>query len=430
MKRLALITFVFFVSLFSSCEKTNIDNDFQTRINSSYTRVSYNDALHYVQKHTDTRTKSDAEAFHIEPVVDKSLDTLLYIVNYENGWKILSTDKRVPAEVAYGDTGTIDLNTENPAFLSWLSGAAKDMKVIRATSDEGLSFSNDDIRFNISRWGGINPRSIDPDMPLDEIEVIDTLDYTEPVTVVPHMVQANWDQDYPYNQFCPVKTGGGNYDVGCAGVAAGSLLHHLYRTNLSPTLFSGIPMDSIAVVYSDENSDSLEVTARYLKAVNDQLDMHYLSSGSFAFPSDVKDFFDNNDYPCTYGNFDAEIVKNSLQYNHCPVIILAFDNLWDILEIPTVWTGHYFLIDGYQTRRHVIVEHHYTQGIGANPVPSHEWDVYLYIGNPYFAFVKMNWGWSSQWTSGTNDGWYALTSSWVTNVSTFDNGRHMFYGFN
>ena len=84
--------------------------------------------------------------------------------------------------------------------------------------------------------------------------------------------------------------------------------------------------------------------------------------------------------------------------------------------------------DWYQTRRDVILEHNYIMGFD-NLTPYEEWLRYLYIGPPYFAYMKMNWGWASQWTSGTNDCWFAPTSSWLTTNGEYAYGRHMYYGF-
>ena len=114
--------------------------------------------------------------------------------------------------------------------------------------------------------------------------------------------------------------------------------------------------------------------------------------------------------------------------NQHPVMILAFDNILDIIDLPALSSGHYFIIDGFQTRREVMMIHSYNVGTHS-PVPPEDWYNYYY-GAPYFAFMKMNWGWASQWTSGTNDGWFAPTSSWLTTHGEYDYGRHMYYNFN
>lgn len=45
-------------------------------------------------------TKGDLNRITVEPVIDSEEDTLMYLVNYDNGWKVLSSDKRTPAVIA------------------------------------------------------------------------------------------------------------------------------------------------------------------------------------------------------------------------------------------------------------------------------------------------------------------------------------------
>ena len=64
-----------------------------------------------------------------------------------------------------------------------------------------------------------------------------------------------------------------------------------------------------------------------------------------------------------------------------PVLMLAFDDIFDIIDLPALSSGHYFIIDGYQTRRDVILEHNYIMGFD-NLTPYEEWLRYLYIAPP------------------------------------------------
>ncbi len=45
--------------------------------------------------------------------------------------------------------------------------------------------------------------------------------------------------------------------------------------------------------------------------------------------------------------------------------------------------------------------------------------------------IKINWGWSTQWTGNKNDDWYTLTGDWsVEDGNTYSyNNRKMVYGF-
>ena len=99
-------------------------------------------------------------------------------------------------------------------------------------------------------------------------------------------------------------------------------------------------MDSLGVNYSSVSTDSVKVTARYLKSINDSMNMVYLPSGSFAFPSDVIDFFNEAGYSCSYSGFDPSIIRSSLLNNNI-VMVIAFDNILDIIDLPSLSSCHY-----------------------------------------------------------------------------------------
>ena len=109
-------------------------------------------------------------------------------------------------------------------------------------------------------------------------------------------------------------------------------------------------------------------------------------------------------------NAPRSVVPFYAEYNDLmnTVMLGCSDSLGDVTVTLESTAG-----DWYQTRRDVILEHNYIMGFD-NLTPYEEWLRYLYIGPPYFAYMKMNWGWASQWTSGTNDCWFAPTSSWLT----------------
>ena len=403
------------------------------------TRVSIKDVRSYIENRQTLKTKG-REALSIIPIVDKMQDTLLYVVNYTDGWDIFSSDRRTPAEIASSSSGTIRLDDCNYAFLSWLNSTAIDIKRVKESNDEELNFSEAEIRAHKSVWEKHSrDRIIDPDLPLTPGDIFgpghwvldDTLYYYDTYDLKPHdMVPEHWSQGAPYNSYCPQDNNGNHYSVGCAGVAAGALLHYFYRKNNYPSVFNGIPMDSVAVNYfNSQNIDSTDVTARYLRAINDDMGLtvaiNYWQGGTFALPCQVSSFFANHGYSCSYSSFDAAIVKSNLQ-SHKPVLVVAFDE-W-ILNLPDITEGHYFIIDGYELKRPVTAYHYVYEQNGV-PYPQYGEYVEYEYGTPFVAHVTMNWGWASQWTNNPNNGWYSLTDSWTTNNGTFDISRHIFYDF-
>lgn len=443
MKKLLFFCLITLLFVLTGCYKENsfitqdaLSHERNQREKSSY--VSINDAWRYIENNHPAETKG-GEVVSILPIIDKVQDTLLYIVNYTDGWSILSSDRRVPAVVASSPTGKLSLDNDNRAFLSWLNSTAIDIKRIRESEDSELRFSKEQIDAHRSIWDQSSVNRVIPNEPItpgDSIKINgswvleETHSYYETLEDKSHsMVQEHWSQGYPYNVYCPQDSNGNNYEVGCAGVAAGALLHYLYRKYGFPTSFSGIPMDSVAVNYSSVLTDSTNVTARYLRAVNDDMGLNvyinYWQGGTFALPNQVSSMFSNHGYSCSYDSFDSDIVKTILM-SQKPVLVVAFDE-W-ILNLADVTEGHYFILDGYELKRPVTA-YHYVYVENGVVRPQYGERVEYTYGSPFIVNVTMNWGWSTQWTSNIDNGWYSLTGSWTTNYGTYDIFRHMFYNF-
>lgn len=83
---------------------------------------------------------------------------------------------------------------------------------------------------------------------------------------------------------------------------------------------------------------------------------------------------------------------------------------------PEEMPGHAYIIDGYKRTRTAYWEY-YTRLIGYPPILEERTDTISY-SSPHINMIKMNWGWWSQWVSGNNDGWYALTGDWYVTINT------------
>lgn len=249
---------------------------------------------------------------------------------------------------------------------------------------------------------------------------------------VHHLLREHWSQDAPYNDYCPLDGNNNPYYVGCGGIAAGQMLHHLFRNNGYPSVFRGITMAGVGMNYIDYSNpssvDSTQVTAHYLREINDEMGLtvliNYWQGGTFVLSGDIYNLFHDYGYFCSYSSFDVDIVRSRLLLNK-PILALAFDE-W-ILNLPDITEGHYFIIDGYERSR-PVTEYHYVLTNGQSPVPNQERVEYEY-GELFTSGVKMNWGWGTQWTSGTNDGFFALTGDWTTTNGSFNTSRHIFYDF-
>lgn len=412
------ISFILLFTLLISCakEQSLVINKSHLSVSetNSENSVALEEVLSYVKKYHGYTTKStDKDVVCITPIKGDLNDTLMYYVQYESGWEVLSADKRTPAVIAFSETGSLHLDWDNESFQAWWKMTKKDMRAVKNAKDEELSFSKEEIDWNKSLWENKGSLRGDHNPPLIiDTVIIDT--YEEIVDEVPHMVPAQWSQSIPFNDYCPIINGDAHYPVGCGGVSCGQMLRYFYKKNGSPSSYSGIPMDSLIVIRNLAYTDSLRATARYLAAINVDLGMHYTPffnhHFSYVWPSEIEDFFSQKGYSASFENYDVPTVKSKLlQMN--PILMLAFaenDN-----GNPEVFSGHYFLIDGYLTMRHVIRERYCHYSSGLTPIIEDDYYVYHY-GSPYVAYVKMNWGQDLQWMLPQNyDYWYSLTGDWV-----------------
>lgn len=450
-----------------SCAKSELDMSYPAINNGGESKcivkdtsnndVSINDVISIVERDCPL-SKSTEDQFEVTPYLSSESDTLMYIVNYKNGqgWKIYSSDKRTPAILAEGDTGSFSLEEGSPAVAVWMSCVANDMARVRKSTDEELTFSEDEILFNKAFWTGEQPRfngdPPSPDYPLghwEETVYSQTVEYDH----IDHMV-AHWDQAAPYNECCPYYVNSSTRAVaGCVAIAGSQLLLYLhnkigvpeymfsegycvgdingfekYFTNSTNSVWSSMSTNYQAY------SPTMLPEAILISYVGLRVNMHYcddiFGQYSWALPSNLKtDLFEYHGINCSRGSYDENTVKSSL-LNQMPVIVSASNML-----VPLDGNIHCFVIDGYRRTRTQYTHYHYyvldETPTGPYMMPK-EYTTYTY-SSPQLTSIKINWGWSSQWGSNPiNDGWYSLTAGWtVTNGGTYDYNYYvnMTYGF-
>lgn len=452
--------------LLFSCVKIAPDVSLQTTTPRDITQevtsnnVSMKDVINIVGKDLPT-TKAVGEKFTITPYIGSASDTLMYIVNNkdENGWTIYSSDKRTPAILAKGDTGSFSLENGSPALAVWMSHVANDIARVRRSTDAELSFSEDEILANKAFWGEEQPRGLDDPIiqvgyPLGHWEEV-IYSTTVQVDYVEHLV-AHWDQSAPYNELCPyyVSLPNERAAAGCVAIAGSQVLFYLHNTlgipsemyddgfcngniynfqrgftTQSSTTWSQMNMDYQGYSYSTLPE------AIMIGHVGMRVNMHYcddiFGQYSWALPGNLKtDLFEFYGISCSQGGYDEDVVKNSL-LNQMPVIVTASD-----LMIPANFRIHTFVIDGY-LRTRTQYTHHYYYVLDETPVGPYlmpeEYSTYTY-SSPEITGIKINWGWWSQWSyPPKNNGWYALTGGWTVEKDDlrydYNYNLSMIYGF-
>lgn len=458
------ILFVLFaaVYLLSSCEKTDVSvPGVFAESNSSFDSfVPVNLIMKNIQRfHSFSRGEAN-DGVTIEPILGEDRDTLMYILNFGRGegWKIISADSRTPAIIAEGENGYFSLEEGSGGLRFWIEGVKDVMAEIRHSNNNALSFSEQEISANISFWEGDSPRGIVPKPGFDD-EGGQWYSHTESEEIttrtLDHMVP-QWDQDSPYNKYCPFKRNSSEKaPAGCVAVAASQVLWYLHNTigvpcevcsdgycygdidsydrlfySLSSTIWSQMSTNSLP--YGDTSIAEALLIGQVGEVVGIRYDQNPLTGNyySWTFPAYIRTrLLDMYGISCSHGDYNANAVKNSL-YDDMPVIVTASD-----LIIPVDGEIHCFVIDGYKETYIKYTTHHYWHpddpDAPGNPELTHpSYYTYSYT-TPDITAIKINWGWASQWGDDpVNDGWYSMTGDWLVHTgTTWNQNRQMIYGY-
>ena len=116
--------------------------------------------------------------------------------NPDGGWVIIASDDRITPVLAYSESGSFDPDADMPENLSsWIDDVSQAINVMRS-SDEVASAQVS------AAWSALRGVGDAPESTKKEIET------------------ACWDQNYPYNNLCPIVAGETNHSAtGCVATA-------------------------------------------------------------------------------------------------------------------------------------------------------------------------------------------------------------------
>ena len=385
-----------------------------------------------------------------------------YTLKFQNGWKIISADKRGPVILGEGK-GSFSNNT-NPAVNTWMDVLADDIQFRRFKADEYYGNATEDIleRESYSQlfWSAINCESSfivnnklkakadrDPLLPSGHYELFSVY-YTDDVYEnIEHYITDPWKQSSPFNDYCPFKAGlPERCSAGCVAVAAAQVLYYSHYKIGVPTV-----SPSSGFCYGDENNyiqhfeDYSDTTWNVMGTIRNyaallvgevglRLRMNYGSNGSSADEHDLPDrVFEPCGLSCIfYNGYDSSIVFSSLQ-SGWPILFSAFR-----YESLFSWPGHSFLIDGYKS--YVRTTHYVYEWVTENPInlaPSastkaempvnpEPYEI-LSISSPRLVSLRFRWGYDDM----EDNGFYAPDGAWsYGNRSPYNILKTMIYGFN
>lgn len=129
---LALMFFILIVCCNKMPDAPNTDNEFKS-IRPHYS-ITVADVNNYIKGKMGGETKS--ASFSIEPVINKR-DTIMFLVNYADGWELLSADSRISRVIAKCDKGNVSLEDllQNETFSSYFESLSDGIYNIRHLDD-------------------------------------------------------------------------------------------------------------------------------------------------------------------------------------------------------------------------------------------------------------------------------------------------------
>ena len=163
----------------------------------------------------------------IEPVVYES-DTIMYLVNYNKGWKLYSVDKRMPVILAenFVEAGkkAVDL-LKNESISFWILDIAKQTKNLANTDD--YDKNSESLKTWSTQGGGIKRIPLQP-VPGEYIYV-GMEEISRKTIICPHLTKTLWHGESPFNAYCPSLDENTlkNTMAGCVAVSTAQYLYFL-----------------------------------------------------------------------------------------------------------------------------------------------------------------------------------------------------------
>lgn len=181
------------------------------------------------------RVERDRKIRKIESI-QRENKPLVYVVNYDKGWTIFSSDKHLPPILAENPEGSFDVNRlDNPGVIDWLDGIKE--ATLLARKDCSLKTANE----YTDLWEGekiaANNVGIEKDSRAADHQILSSnfrwtkqfvgrTTYRDTIQHLGPLVITQWGQGRPWGNKLPVYSGSNHYPTGCVAVALSQLLYY------------------------------------------------------------------------------------------------------------------------------------------------------------------------------------------------------------
>lgn len=460
MKKSIIYLLVFLLAtLFVSCSKNAEETPSSIKALTCY-RPSHAVSLEDVQSYLLNNKGlplTRVDEVTIDPIIS-GLDTVMFLVNYKEGWEVLSGDQRASRVLIKCETGNCSVSDlySNPSSAQYMTDIERALKAIKA--DDSFH-TPEDIS---DSWHHDRLDPLDTLFAPDFQWVYDGIQYSMLSSKTKnHLIDTHWGQGSPWNIYMPYKNSNLNEHcyAGCVPVAAGQVLRYLNtKFNLSnnicgsATCSAYIPSGSDYIVltssdvsfsdYSTSNWSSMAVDSTSTSGTDKVsallLYLGYLYNAKFyrtgtgAVTSYATSVFPSFGVSCQYtntqSNFSAalSILESNIYDNELPVIMSIVDT--------TSQSGHSVVADGYKYEQKQVYYRYAFVPVDmfGHPIPGFEPKRYRYEEGPIeeSTFVAINWGWN-----GTGDSilgtpiWYNVFNDWVVGVKVYSLKRYIIHSF-
>ena len=411
-KKLYLIGLGITSLLIASCSNVpdfeNPDENVSDNVNTTYL-ISREDALKLANQaissleKNGTRSERTAKIERIIPQSTRSTDnsSILgwYLINYgeDDGFAIISADKRISPVLAFSDKGNIQMSDTIQdkglaSYFSMLAGLS-----IGATGDTTISITRPGEGGGLTFEGVLIPR--------------------KGVKPLLHENVQNWRQSAPYNEYTPFLAAIRDYPdgyqsvVGCVPLSCVMIFsYHEWPVNYYDSQGNNIGLLR-SFNWSEMKKDTptgIKQTARLLEIVGRKglLNAFYNYGGTGAYTSNIVNTAAKMGYKdeCIYEYFDPELAYTYIDQNG-PMAISANESINGIYQN----SGHCWIVDGYQLYE--------VAGTGNGATCGADSPEYRY-------YYHMVWGWG-----GGYNGYYNMNPQDGSVSITDDGNIHEFFYF-
>lgn len=424
---------IFLLLMCVSCTKTAEfslpESDPATRLSDNSTRgsdsfyVNAEDISNYI---TFKRLLSKDTSFVVKSSEEfPSKDNpCAYIINYEDCWEMISTDKRTPAVLAKGP-GSFIKDEVNPAAMSWMEDLANAVSSLsdntEITKEQSVNYMFWQLITSDDRLLNEETRIVLPFPPpfgYHLVSIDSTMEYYDEM---PHLITTHWGQESPYNQYCPLIPNSTTVHAlaGCVAVAGAQMLNYLHCFLDAPELapdtascsghaysnnydysyyqYYGIPApyqmsqwNFNELSWSRIASGDSSVIAVLIANVGKEAGLIYTEEdGSAGSISKLPDFvfapiYNINSF---YDSLYNENTVLDLLEDGYPTIVRASSS-----SLGGIHTGHAFIIDRYSRSqiKYIFTYEENNPEPGQQPVTTKR---YTYSA-PFISHFGMNWGWA------------------------------------